>query len=461
MTRSQSIFLLCALFSLPAHSGFITFAQWIPWDFVSAEIKKHELNIHESRAALTFTVGELKPEVQNLTLTMNGTTSGLVSSGGVLTAESSGAMGLQLGSVRIDQIIQRNFGGNTISVRIQATCSAAKIEIPSFSLQSEFSLSASDHLPSLRDFAIRIPNGSWSVTPIHCEGLSGIGEEIEASLNSALMNPSLFTPLLRDWIAPRMNQWVREQWLSVVDGDSWNNLRISESTDEGFMIRGDIALTSSDEIDLPEKLPDSLTGDRPRFLVSRAGYEALIQDRLRVLLPAQYDLRQNESFQKLLKSRLMQFVAWPDLMRFNPSTPFVLKNDPSSLRLSLSYSQGNWKADLTEKGSLVTVVSGSPIDYLVYGMSVSVPVTMNLQGGDLYFATGKATAKIAWSFGYLYQLLYKPQNKIPVNVITAALADLASGRIQKVALPRFQIGDRELIFTNLTVQENFITMEWP
>lgn len=459
MTRSHSIFLLCAFFSLHAHSGSVTFAQWIPWSFLSEELRKTEVNIHEQRPSLFLDLGELKPALSSVSVDVRAQTNGLVANGNALTSEARGSLVLNIGAIKIDQIIKREFGGNVINVRIQASCSAASVNLPSLSVLSSFSLQNSE-LPVLRDLSVNIPAGTWSISPVHCEGLAGIGEEIEASLNSALKDPGLFSPYLREWIAPRMNQWMQEQWLLIADGDSWTNLRVGSSNDRGFFVRGEILLSGSDEVDLMENLPDSLIGEKPRFFMGRAGYVALIQDRLRTVLPMQYDLRENESFKKLLSSRLMQYIAWPDLRRFHPSTPFVLKNDASSLNLSLTQNQSAWKADLSGKGNLITLISGSPIDYIVYSMSVSVPVKMELQNGDLYFSTGKTTAKIVWAFGYLYQMLYKPENRIPLNILTASLADLASNRLQKVALPRFQLGDRELILSNLSAQENLITMEW-
>lgn len=459
MTRCHSLFLLCAFFSLHAYSGSVTFAQWIPWNFLSEEMKKSDVQIHEERPSLVLSLGDFKPELSNLSVSINGETNGISSSGNILFSEARGSFVLNIGAIKIDQIIKREFGGNVISVRIQATCGAASVALPSVSVATSFSKNSSG-LPVLRDLSLQIPSGTWSISPLHCEGLSGIGEEIEASLNSALKDPGLFTPYIREWIAPRMNQWMQEQWLLIADGDNWKNLHIASSDEKGFFLRGDIILSGSEEVGLTENLPSTLIGDRPKFFMSRAGYVTLIQDRMRTVMPMQYDLRQEESFRKLMNSRFMQYIAWPDLRRFHPSTPFVLKNDPMSLKLSLTQNQASWKADLSGKGSLVTLVSGSPIDYIVYSMSVSVPVTMELRNGDLYFSTGKASAKIAWAFGYLYQLLYKAENKIPLNILTTSLGNLASDRIQKVALPRFQFGDRELVLSNLVAQENLITMEW-
>ena len=130
------------------------------------------------------------------------------------------------------------------------------------------------------------------------------------------------------------------------------------------------------------------------------------------------------------------------------------------MNLGLSQTGTSWKADISGKGALTTLIGGAPIDYIVYSMSVSVPVNLELNNGDLSFSSGKGSAKLSWSFGYLYQLLYKPQNRIPVNVLTGALAGLVSSKKETVALPRLKLGEKEYRLSNLKVQDQLITMDW-
>ncbi len=462
MTRSLIVCTLCALFSLPVSAGSVEFAQWIPWEFLSKEIRKQNLSFSEAEGSVTLNLGELKPVLKNLALKGSGTLHDLnFNSRGILLT-SEGNFSLDVGAIVIDQFIIREFGGNVIQIALKAECSPVHIEIPAVSLQAEFLFRENQGwLPALQDMKFMIPENSWKVSPITCIGLNGVGKEIESTLSEALKNSALFSPLIRDWLSPVMDEWIRAKWISAQgNAGEWDNLGLDEPEDRGMIVRGELKLSGSEDVLLPASLPENLKGLTPKFFLPQDGFRAIIQDRLRAVLPAQYDLRENDGFKKLMKSRITQFLVWPDLRRFNSSTPFVLKTDPSTLNLGLSQNNGTWKADLSGRGSLVTVIGGSPIDYILYSMSLALPVKMELLGGSLLFSTGKAEAKLVWSFGYLYQMIYKPDNRIPLSILTGALGSLASGKRQEVSLPHFVVGDHEYQLSNLQSVDQLITMDW-
>lgn len=462
MTRSLCVPFLCALFSLPVSAGSVEFAQWIPWDFLSQELRKSEFSLEEERPALALSLGEFTPVIEGISLRLNGKFSSMSVKTPEIGIEASGNLELSLGGLKIDQYITREFGGNVIRVRIQAQCGPARITINELYLSSLFSLKETNQwLPELSDIHLELPAGSWNISPVRCEGLSGIGEEIETSINEAMKNPSAFSLMIRNYVAPMINDLIREKWTLLKNGEgNWENLRLDRPEENGFTVRGDIPLAGSDEVIFPDEISPDLKSGTPRFFVSQEGFRAIIQDRLRKLVPPVYDLRENPEFRKLLGSKVMQFFAWPDLRRFPSSTPFVLKQDLSSLNLGLKQNGSTWNADISGKGSLTTLIGGSPIDYIVYSMSVSVPVALELKNGNLSFSSGKGSAKLAWSFGYLYQLLYKPDKRIPVNVLTGALGTLVSSKKENVALPRLRVSEKEYQLGNLKVQDQLITMEW-
>ncbi len=461
MTRSQCVLFIIALFSLPVQAGSVEFAGWIPWDFLTTEIKKKEFFVQEIQASVRLNLGEIKPELKSVDMDLSGAIENLEFSDRSLHLDATGAVNLHLGEMLVDQLLIRDFGGNTIQVRIRAMCGPVTISIPSLRIDALFSLkSENKYLPTLQDLNYQIPIDGWSVTPIRCSGLSGIGEEIETTLSLALKNPALFSSLIKDWVSPLLDEWIRQQWLSVNSSEGqWSDIRIDSPNQKGFIVRGTIPLTSPDEISLPDNIEELMNSQSPRLYLSQIGYQTLIQDRMRVLFPRLYDLRENDSFRKLLGSRVMQYLVWPDLRKFNSATPFVLKNEPQSLLLSLKEEESGWKASLSGRGSLLTVIGGSPIDYIVYSMSVAVPVKMELTSGDLSFSTGKAAASFVWSFGYFYQLIYKPGNRIPQTLLADALSKICSDKKEKVSLPQFRAGDRDYMLSNLRSEGQFITMD--
>ena len=462
MTRSLCVPFLCALFALPAHAGSVEFAQWIPWDFLSQELKKKEFILNEKESTLTLTAGELKPILKNIELDVRGVLSTLNVRNSEISISGSGSIYLTIGSFHIDQMVVRVFGGNVLQVHLKADCAATVIEIPTLNLQTLFSLKETrGWLPELTDINLEIPGGAWKASPVQCEGLSGIAQEVENQLNLALNNPAQFSNLLRESLSPFLEKWVNDKWVSIRSTEGqWENLRLDPPEEKGFLVRGDLPLSGNEEVYLPSSLPAEMKSNSPRFFLSREGFAALIQDHIRKSIPAMYDLRENDGFKSLLKSRAMQFLVWPELRRFHTATPFILRNDASSFKLSLTQNGVNWKADLAGNGNLTTLIGGSPIDYLTYRMSISVPATMILKDGDLRLSTGKASAKLSWSFGHLYQFLYKPDKRLPVNILTNALATMAGEKSQVVFLPRFSTGEKEYMLSNLKVQDQLITMDW-
>lgn len=462
MTRCLYLPILCTLFSLSSLAGTVEFAQWIPWAFISQELKKSEFNLNQKDPALNIVIGELKPQLRNVELKVTGALSSLTSGKDGIALSGNGSLSLNIGSLHIDQVILREFGGNVLQVQIKADCSATSIQIPVLGLQSLFLLKEEkDWLPELSDIDLDIPMGTWSVAEFRCEGLSGIGEEIKNQLTSALKNPATLSAFLRESIAPFLDQWVSVNWANLRSSDGkWENLRLSPPEKNGFLLRGELSILGSEDVVLPVDFAEEMKGEVPRFFLSREGFEALIQDHLRKLIPPFYDMRQNDGFKKLMNSKVLQFLVWPDLRRFHSSTPFVLKTDPSTFKLALSQNGTSWKADISGNGSLTTLIGGAPIDYLLYNMSVSVPVQMELIDGNLSVLTGKAATNLTWKFGNLYQLLYKPDNRVPTNIMTSALSDLVAVKSQLVTLPLFRIGEKEYVLSNLKVQDQLISMDW-
>ncbi|MFL5784585.1 MAG: hypothetical protein ACJ76H_08260 [Bacteriovoracaceae bacterium] len=461
MTRSLSSLWPCVLFSLSLHAGTVEFAQWVPRKFISQELRKSQLSFERSESSFVLPAGDLKPVLKDLRFKVIGQIRDFNVASGVLSLDADGALEVSIGGIFVDQLITRDFGGNVIQVRVQATCSAASLRVPSLSLLSHFSFTNNnDFLPVLSDLDLALPAESWELSAPHCVGIGGIGEQIESTIKEALLHPASLTGLIRDRVAPFLNDWIRSEWPKASSSEGeWSDLAIASADSNGFLLKGNLSIDLADDVILQE-IPPALKGETPKFFLSQEGFRVLMQDRAATLLPKFYDLRENASFRKLLGSRLMQFFAWPDLQRFSASTPFVLKNDPSSYVLSLKEDKSQWNATVSGKGSLITLMSGAPIDYLFYQLKVSVPMKMELVNGALRFSTAKADTSLQWNFGPLYQLLYRPDKRIPVNVLTGALATLVSQKSETIELPGFTIGDRTYKLNNLRTEDQLITMDW-
>jgi hypothetical protein len=458
MTRCHYLFSLCLLASFPLHAGYVEFAQWMPWSFLSAELRKNEILIHETKDELSFSVGEIRPKLSQVNLLAAGNFSGLSYEQGKLFANGKVSFQIEISSLVIDQIIAREFGGNVLEVHLEASCAPITLTVSEVAIESAFHFpDQNENLPTLNGFSYHVPANGWALSPLSCQGLSNLGPEIESGIRSALTTPGVFQNLIRDSLTPSINQWIRNVWPLESE---WSGFEIAAPDERGFFIRGELSLSGDQEIVLPENFPFEDAPETPRFYLSRDGFTAVIADRMKKILPQIYDLRSNEGFAKLLHSKFLQFLLWPDLMRFPSQTPFVLKNDPSSLKLALKGEAFSWIGQVTEKGSMWTLVGGSPIEYLTYQLSLSLPITISLTGGDILLHTSTARVSASWDFGYLYRMIYRPQKRIPLSLLTGAVATLVSGKNEILKLPRFRLGNREYILSNFLTTDQFITMDW-
>lgn len=449
MTGRLSILSLCVLFSLPAHSGFVEFAQWIPWNFVSQELRKTEIFYSTQREILPLSIGEFKPRFRNIRFDLSGVMDEVGYSSGNLSLSGAGSLIIRIDSISIDQMITREFGGNVLEIHVKADCQPIRIEVEAFNFSGAFSVTG--RLPSLEDILLTIPQGKWSVSEVRCSGISQLSQEIAASIQRYLDAPESLSPMVKAWAAPAFDQWMKTRWPQDLE---------SSFGESGMIVLGEYPVSGSEEVLLPSELPAGLKSDHPRLFFPKEGIAAIMKDRLKNYIPSYYDLRSISAFRKLMGSRLMQFLVWPHLRQFHASTPFVLRTDPASLTLKIEEKNRLWTAAVSGKGAIVTVVGGAPIEYLQTELKLTVPMSLNLVSGKLIFRTGKVTANLNHKVSPLYQMLYAPEGKVPVSMISGAVANLTSDKEEAFVLPSIVIGSRELVLSNMQFHQHLVTMDW-
>lgn len=461
MTRSLLAPLIWVLLTLPVHAGSVEFAQWIPWNFISQELRRNEFSLEINRPELTLKLGELSPLFSEVSLSSRTSFGDLEQLHDGISVNGTGSMTLHLSAFSINQTILREIGGNVLEIHLKAECAPVRLSVSAFELQSHFQFPrAGEIVPRLYDLGLMISPGDWSVGPITCQGLNGIGREIELAIKNAMSDPAALSAMVTAWMRPFVDQWMKDQWLRIAGNEErWHNLAFDRPEQNGFFLRGELPLTTQEHFVL-EGIPSDPGLSVPRFYISRAGWEALTLEEFRKILPPYYDLRQIKSFRKLLSSRFLQFFLWPHLRKFHAATPFVLKNAPGAVKLTLKEFQDRWLVTIAGKGSLATLVGGSPIDYIVYGYKLTTPLTMNLEHGNLVIKSEKASVLLEWNFGELYKLLYSPDKKVPVHFISGALATLASDKEVVIPLPKFHIGESGYILGNLRIEDQLLTMDW-
>src|SRR6478672_10568240 len=72
MTRCQNLILVSFFIALPAYSGTIEVAQWIPWAFISREIIETPISVRVNEPTYEMAISELRPVAKDLSISIDG-----------------------------------------------------------------------------------------------------------------------------------------------------------------------------------------------------------------------------------------------------------------------------------------------------------------------------------------------------------------------------------------------------
>jgi hypothetical protein len=458
--------LLFSLFSQKTYSGSIQVAQWLPWSFVSQEFTSTPIDVHVTQAENLLSWQEITPKIVGLEFQLKGNFTGMVMnhSGIKASSENLNAV-IKIDSIVFDQIIHREFGGNTIDVRVKSVCSGISLIIPNFkaSFSSSFVPSASGYAPKLSGADIDFSQSAWKMPTINCQGVDGLGDEISSQIAASLNDPASLKTLLLPWLSAKVEDYWLASWdkLLLATGDALHILSIEAPSDKGLIILAELPIKADKTIPL---IVDQsiLSNNIPQFILNQNGMKALMEDKFFDLAPKKYDLRQVDAFKQLLGSRVKQYVAWPDLNRFNTSTPFLLTLDPNQSKLLLSSTKvkNEWQAHLNGNGVLQVAIGGSPIDYINFGIVTDTTLKFKVEKSLLTLSTGTVSLNMAWNFALLYNMIFNPNKRIAVDILKSSVASAFSNQTVNMNLPVLKWQEREWKLGNWKETNDFITMDW-
>jgi hypothetical protein len=447
-------------------AGSIQVAQWMPWSLVKSEILKTPLKVDVQQAQLTLSWQELNPVIKGVNFHVAGDLDDLtIDSQGISGVSTHLAAEISLDQLSIDQYLLRNISGNQIRIHVKADCTPVKVIIPKFTVraQSLFKPTKTNYHPELSSIALEIAPGSWTINPFTCNGVGGVGQEIAALISSQLSNPATLDGFLKSWLRDEIQLAWEAGWNNLIQSTDqrMNILYMDHPQDQGVSIVAEIPITGEKKILLGALEIASLSKTIPQLILSSEGFNALIEDRMLSLAPKNYNIQQISGFASLMKSRLQQTFAWPDLKRFPTDTPFYLSSLPDQTKIVMT-PKGNkaWGLQVNGNGNLSTVIGTSPIDYLVWGIALGTDIKCELKDSIIKFTTAKATVNLAWNFGTVYQMFYKPNSKISVDIIKDAIAASFSNKAAAQELPILHFHNHDWKLQNFTQTNKFITMDW-
>ena len=459
MTRCL-LLLFFAFISQHAFSGRIEIAEWLPWKFIDKNFIPKTLDLTFSQNNLAFEAGEFRPQI-SFDVNVEGEGRELIFSENGISVSHLVSSTIFIRKLSIDQVIVRMVNGNVFRVHIKADCSPFSIHVNKMQTDARLIYREEGNIwvPELVGFDLTIPQ--WNLENIQCHGIGGVADEIRTQLIKALSQPSLFRDLLREAIAEKLSEYFYSSWdtLLASTGDDLQISGMGHPSAKGILIYAHLKGSKNIPLSTPD---ESLLSDQvPQLVLSTGGFETLLKDKINEMIPKNYNLQNIRAFSGLMSSRFTQYFVWPDLARFPKRTPFYFSTIPEQSQLILKPSSGNnYQAYFNTNASLTTRMGGSAIEYLQLGLGMQTSLNVSVTEGQLKLKTAAANLTLAWSYGLLYQIIFRPKGKIATDIMLESMNSLFAHQSTSQDLPTINIDNKEFRLQNWEQNHEIITMDW-
>lgn len=459
MTRCL-LLLLCVFISQHAFSGQIEIAQWLPWKFIDRNFIPKTLDLTFSRNDLTFEAGEMRPRI-SFDVGIEGERRDVVFSDDGISASHVLRSRIFISKLSIDQTIVRVVNGNVFRVHIKAECDPFSIHVNEIQTRAQLQYKEEGNIwvPELSGFDLRIP--VWDLENIQCQGIGGVGNEVRTQLVGALSHPAMFRDLLKEVIAEKLSSYFYSSWDSLL-ASTGSDIEVSgmgHPSARGILIYAHINGSKNISLDNPDET--LLSDEIPQLIFSEKGFGTLLKDKINDMIPKNYNLQNIRAFSKLMSSRFLQYFVWPDLSRFPSRTPFYFSTLPERSQLILKPASGNnYEASFNTTASLTTMIGSSAIEYLQLGLGMNTSLNVSVSDGQLKLKTAAAELSLAWSYGLLYQMIFRPKNRIATEVMLESVKSLFGHQSTSYELPGIKIDNKEFKLQNWKQTDEIITMDW-
>jgi len=373
---------------------------------------------------------------------------------------------MDIGEVKVDQIIERVVNGVIVRIRVFALCSGVTASLGSTGSVIEGSVN-----PVINGDQIRLkleePNIvfgklQFGFDKIKCEGAQGFDELIIKSAKEMLADPVALAQLIQtdylhlmqneidqwgfEWKKPRLafRLPVREDSKSV---DAWfypQSMRVDENGN--WQNRGMIRVAHPDQLHDSKKI--SLTSDEfsdfNNQTVMIIPDEALTALAEIYLSPGMWHnnafAHQIPAFQSLLKSRIKQMFVWPDLWNFPKKTDFLFQMQSKTIPQFTWKDNGSISLQSEFLINMMRPKSDSYRPYILFDINMKGQFQLAIQNGQGVLVTqgSSVQAEYKWADGYCNH----PGRcgKILKNSLAKAATSYFTGRQIQFPLPQLEAG---------------------
>tara|TARA_Y100001935_G_C17299792_1_gene508454 strand:- start:277 stop:1758 length:1482 start_codon:yes stop_codon:yes gene_type:complete len=413
----------------------------------------------------TLTVSDLPVELRGIHVQLFSSVSSLPSDDGeVRWALSPLRAFIQLGTLEISQVVERNINGIVARVHLNAKCTG--MEMIQENAQAQVGVTWSGQGMALNgrvsSLDLNWPSDSWKLQPFKCTGLDGFSQIVEQQLNAQLSHPETWAPLIRSRLESHLNQKIQDSLRNFKkpqvlweEDEVQLHLFLTDlqvDTLRGVVVKGNLDVVdllenegkvpeAKDPVELvpmdPDKIKEAFLAESPALLAS--GEE--VSELLRQLVSKRdlhLNLNQVSEFQRLLRSRILQFFVWPDLFHYSKSAVF-----PSVSRVKSNVQAQFHNQRIYMKGGVNSWVyskrDGKVWRYLDVLSNFFVGFLPDVSQGKLILKPEQVDLKTDGAMTSDYKARFRPTSRVPFKTINAALKVLPFFKNYEVQVPKIQL----------------------
>lgn len=337
---------------------------------------------------------------------------------------------IQIGEIKVDQIIEQRMGSVRARLRIFALCRGAVAQV-----DGNLSYLKSDVIPVLTGSELKaqlfntqvfFENPQVQITNLQCEGAQGFDSYLKTELQTLLQNSSHLSMALQNEYMNQLNQelsklkvtwnqpqlllkdsrfqaWVFPQAIEFLENGEW----LSRGIIRFNFIRQNYQITASEkELVNPvlrfTKIP-KLLSDQTELVLP----ENTVLEVVRAYLNPQYwtsiyHSSESSEFKKLMKSRFKQFFVWTDLMNFSKSTDFLFQNQLQSTP-QISWAESSVLSVKAQVLShMLAPIKGTYKPFMNFNIPVNTLLKVEIINNELKFSPSNLSLSLnyQWAPGY-------------------------------------------------------------
>lgn len=423
-------------------------AIFVPWQFLSdTALEANQVN---GASHLSFALGEVQIEAEEIPVNLSNiqveidTVLRNVGSSHRSTLWHADQMVAQItvSGFIVEKYVEQWISGVKARVHLRAECAPFQLLQESAQMQMAWIWSSQGTRlqAQLGSLELHWPKNSWKVGAIQCQGPRGFADVVQEEIKKKLENPESLIPELKAQMEAHFNrkmedslaQYRKPQWLF----SDFQTALVMEMTgveaavDKGLVFKGLIHVQRPQAQGVQHReevvalnVERSLEGvetQYPALIFPGQAVESLIGDMAENRI-ALYKLNQFSDFNRLLRSRFLQFFIWPDLMKYSKSAQFDVTSRVSG-RPTLQYTinQKIWIQGYVDSW-IYSQRDNRMWRYIDIRTAFSAWVYPNVEKGHLHFSLSNQNMKSSARMASEYVSRFRPSTHIGVSTIESSL----------------------------------------